>query len=344
MTAARWAEVRIGLRDSIGTKLELRLGDPSESDVDRRTAMNVPERTPGRGVTKEKLHFMAAVSRSDGQATVAKLAEATADLVARIDAAWPYQIAPKVRLLPRDLTRQQLLQVTDRAQPGIPIGINEQQLAPVYLDLVGEPHLIAFGDAESGKTNLLRLIARGIEERYTPDEARFVIADFRRSLLGGVSEKHVMEYAANGQALAKLLTDVRNSIAKRLPGPDVTPTQLRERSWWQGPEVYLLVDDYDLVATPGNNPLSPLLDVLPQARDIGLHIIVTRRVGGASRALFEPVLQRMRELDTPGLLMSGNREEGQLLGNLRPSPQPPGRGTLIRRRDGMQLIQTAWTD
>jgi S-DNA-T family DNA segregation ATPase FtsK/SpoIIIE len=344
MTAARWAEVRVGLRDSIGTKLELRLGDPSESDVDRRTAMNVPERTPGRGVTKEKLHFMAAVSRSDGQATVAKLAEATADLVARIDAAWPYQIAPKVRLLPRDLTRQQLLQVTDRAQPGIPIGINEQQLAPVYLDLVGEPHLIAFGDAESGKTNLLRLIARGIEERYTPDEARFVIADFRRSLLGGVSEKHVMEYAANGQALAKLLTDVRNSIAKRLPGPDVTPTQLRERSWWQGPEVYLLVDDYDLVATPGNNPLSPLLDVLPQARDIGLHIIVTRRVGGASRALFEPVLQRMRELDTPGLLMSGNREEGQLLGNLRPSPQPPGRGTLIRRRDGMQLIQTAWTD
>jgi S-DNA-T family DNA segregation ATPase FtsK/SpoIIIE len=344
MTAARWAEVRVGLRDSIGTKLELRLGDPSESDVDRRTAMNVPERTPGRGVTKEKLHFMAAVSRSDGQATVAKLAEATADLVARIDAAWPYQIAPKVRLLPRDLTRQQLLQVTDRAQPGIPIGINEQQLAPVYLDLVSEPHLIAFGDAESGKTNLLRLIARGIEERYTPDEARFVIADFRRSLLGGVSEKHVMEYAANGQALAKLLTDVRNSIAKRLPGPDVTPTQLRERSWWQGPEVYLLVDDYDLVATPGNNPLSPLLDVLPQARDIGLHIIVSRRVGGASRALFEPVLQRMRELDTPGLLMSGNREEGQLLGNLRPSPQPPGRGTLIRRRDGMQLIQTAWTD
>ena len=153
-----------------------------------------------------------------------------------------------------------------------------------------------------------------------------------------------MEYAANGPALAKLLTDVRNSISKRLPGPDVTPTQLRERSWWHGPDLYLLVDDYDLVATPGNNPLAPLLDVLPQARDIGLHIIVTRRVGGASRALFEPVLQRLRELDTPGLLMSGNREEGQLFGNLRPSPQPPGRGTLVRRRDGMQLIQTAWTD
>ena len=36
--------------------------------------------------------------------------------------------------------------------------------------------------------------------------------------------------------------------------------------------------------------------------------------------------------------------EGALFGNLRPSPQPPGRGTLVRRRDGQQLIQTAFWD
>ncbi|RAO16717.1 ESX-4 secretion system protein EccC4 [Micromonospora noduli] len=83
---------------------------------------------------------------------------------------------------------------------------------------------------------------------------------------------------------------------------------------------------------------------MPQARDIGLHLIVTRRVGGVSRALYEPVLQRLRELDSPGLLMSGNREEGAVFGTLRPSPQPPGRGTLVRRRDGQQLIQTALVD
>ena len=33
-----------------------------------------------------------------------------------------------------------------------------------------------------------------------------------------------------------------------------------------------------------------------------------------------------------------------LLGNIKPSPQPPGRGTLVRRSDGIQLVQTAWTD
>jgi S-DNA-T family DNA segregation ATPase FtsK/SpoIIIE len=340
-TAARWAEIRIGMRDSIGTKLELRLGDPAESDVDRKSAINVPERSPGRGLTRDKLHFLAAVSRVDGQTTAEGLAEATAALVGRVSAAWPYQTAPKVRLLPRSLPLSDLLKAADRDEPGIPIGLNEQKLAPVYLDLAGEPHLIVFGDAGCGKTSFLRLVARSVEERYTPDQARIVVADYRRGLLGAVGKDHLLEYAPSAKAFAETLASIKGAMQNRLPGPDVTPTQLRERSWWHGPELFLLVDDYDLVATAGNNPLSALLELLPQARDIGLHLFVARRVGGAARAMYEPVLQRLRELDSPGLLMSGNREEGQLLGNLKPSPQPPGRGHLVRRRDGIQLIQTA---
>ncbi len=36
LTAVRWAEIRINMRDLLGTKLELRLGDASESEIDRR--------------------------------------------------------------------------------------------------------------------------------------------------------------------------------------------------------------------------------------------------------------------------------------------------------------------
>ncbi|HEX5594628.1 MAG TPA: type VII secretion protein EccCa [Micromonosporaceae bacterium] len=344
ITAARWAEIRINMRDLLGTRIELRLGDPSESEIDRRAAINVPEKSPGRGLTKDKLHFLAAVSRLDAQHGVDDLAEATADLVQRVRAAWPGPAAPKVRLLPRHLPVAELARLVDRSARGIPIGVNESALAPVSLDFANEPHLMVFGDAECGKTNLLRVIARSITERYTPAEARLVIADYRRGLLGAIETEHLLDYAPSAQAFAEGIGSIRSAMLNRLPGPDVTPAQLRDRSWWRGPELYLLVDDYDLVATAGNNPLSSLIDLLPQARDIGLHLILTRRVGGAARALYEPVLQRLRELDTPGLLMSGNREEGQLFGALRPSPQPPGRGTLIRRRDGQQLIQTAWSD
>jgi S-DNA-T family DNA segregation ATPase FtsK/SpoIIIE len=107
--------------------------------------------------------------------------------------------------------------------------------------------------------------------------------------------------------------------------------------------LYVLVDDYDLVATQGGvNPLTPLLEFLPQAKDVGLHLVIARRCGGASRALYEPVIARLRELSTPGIVMSGSPDEGPLLGTVKPSPMPPGRGTLISRKSGQQLIQLAY--
>jgi S-DNA-T family DNA segregation ATPase FtsK/SpoIIIE len=299
---------------------------------------------PGRGLTRDKQHFLSAIPRVDGSQLLGDLSDGVTDLVKRISEGWRGRPAPKVRLLPRKLAVADLARVADRDKPGIPIGLNETHLAPVYLDLATEPHLIVFGDAECGKTNLLRLIGRSIMDRYTPEQARLVVADFRRGLLGAFPAEYQLAYAPSGQSLTETLASVRQAITNRLPGPDVTADQLRSRSWWRGPEVYVMVDDYDLVAGSGGNPVSALADLLPQARDVGLHLILARRAGGASRALYEPVIQRLRELDTPGLLMSGNREEGALLGTLKPSPQPQGRGFLVRRADGTQLIQTAWVE
>ncbi len=115
-------------------------------------------------------------------------------------------------------------------------------------------------------------------------------------------------------------------MQRRRPGPDVTTAQLRDRSWWTGPECFVLVDDYELVVTASANPLAGLLEYLAQARDIGLHLVLARRAGGAGRALYEPMLQRLREVGTPGLVLSGERDEGALVGDVRPRPLPPGRG------------------
>jgi len=54
------------------------------------------------------------------------------------------------------------------------------------------------------------------------------------------------------------------------------------------------------------------------------------------------ILQRLRELASPGMVMSGSKDEGTLLGNIRPQPLPPGRGWLVTRRGGNRLIQVAW--
>ena len=224
----------------------------------------------------------------------------------------------------------------------LPLGLSEERLAPVLLDVSADPHFVCFADAESGKTALLRGLAHQIVTRYRPEQARLVIVDYRRSLLGAVASDHLISYTSSAAALTQALAELVESLQRRLPGPDVTPEQLRARSWWTGPDVFVLVDDYDLVAGAATNPLAVLLDLLPQARDVGLHLVVARRTGGASRAVFEPVLARLRELSSPGIVMSGSRDEGVLLGTVRPGPQPPGRGWLVGRRHGERLVQVGW--
>ncbi len=60
LTASCAMEVRANLKDLLMNRLELRLGDPMDSELDRKAAGNVPAGVPGRGITPEALHFMAA--------------------------------------------------------------------------------------------------------------------------------------------------------------------------------------------------------------------------------------------------------------------------------------------
>ncbi|MCD2192514.1 type VII secretion protein EccCa [Actinomycetospora endophytica] len=330
IAVSRWAELRPALKDLLGTRVELRLGDPGESEVDRRVAATVPAGHPGRGLSPDRHHVLVAVPG--------------ADLVPAVAAAWDGAAVPPVRLLPERVEVGTLPGPDDGERHLLPIGVDEDRLAPVLLDTSADPHLVVYADGESGKTALLRLLAHQIVTRHTPEQARLMIVDYRRGLLGAVDSEHLISYTSSAEALTAAVTDLVASLRRRLPGPDVTPEQLRARSWWTGPEVFLLVDDYDLVAAPSGNPLAPLVDLLAQAKDVGLHLVVARRAGGSARAMFEPLLTRLRELATPGLVGHGSREEGPLVGTARPGPRPPGRAVLVTRRHGETLVQLAWRD
>ncbi len=334
-TAPRWMDFRPAIRDLFGSKLELRLGDPSDSAVSRKAAMNVPQDRPGRGVTAESLHFLSV------RPELAGYGGDSSNVAKAVAAAWQGPPAPKVRLLPPVLPFTHL-DLSAIAGLRLPIGIAEADLQQVAIDFAAEPHFLLFGDAECGKSAFLRALATTVVNCFSPEQARIILVDYRRSLLGSVSTDHLIGYGSAAAHTADLIDSVGGYMQGRLPGPDVTPQQLRDRSWWTGPECFVLVDDYDLVANGPNNPLLPLLEYLPQARDIGLHLVITRRSGGAGRALFDPVIQRLRELSSPGLVMSGSKDEGALIGNVRPAPMPPGRGWLVTRKEGVRLIQTAY--
>ncbi|WP_092551020.1 type VII secretion protein EccCa [Actinoplanes derwentensis] len=336
LAATRWSEIRPSLRDLLGSRFELRLGDVLESEVGGRAAAGVPA-APGRGLTTQGYHFLSAVPRLDGVTSADDLSSAVRTLVEDMDDAWTGSRAPEVRLLPDNLP------VTALPEPAgdirVPLGWDEHRLAPVHHDFDQSPHLLVFGDEQTGKTNLLRLIARAVTTRYTAAQARVLFGDFRGELYDAVPAEYRIGYATNADALAELAENAAVSMRARLPGADVTPDRLRLRDWWSGPRLFLLIDDYDLAAGAGAGPLQPLQDLLAQGSVIGMHLVVARSSSGAMRGMMDPLLRRMWELGNPGMLFSYPREEGKFLGEAGPRLLPPGRAQLVTRRS-VQLVQT----
>jgi len=346
VTASRWAEIRPALKDQLGTRIELRLGDPADSEMDRKRARQITDCPPGRGITRDGREMVIALPRLDGQSSIAGLADAINASGAWLQGRYPGRGAPPVELLPVHVDRDAVIAATpnERLATRVLLGLGETELRPVILDFEEQPHLIILGNAECGKTTALRILCLDIVRIATADSAQLLIVDFRRTLLGVVESDHLTGYAMSAAALTSQLPAVIDRLRARMPGDDVTQQQLRTRSWWSGPEIYVVVDDYDLVAGATGNPLASLVEFLPHAKDLGLHLVVARRSGGAARAMFEPLLGQMRDLGCMGLMMSTNPDEGVLLGSVRPSPLTPGRGTLIRRSHPDQLIQVAWSD
>ena len=395
LTANRWAEVRPGLRDNLGGRLELRLNDPLESEVGRAAAAGLPE-LPGRGLTPSGLQFQAALPGPPDA------------ILHRARSAPGGGVAPRLRLLPTLLEEAALTCASTEQEgarsgagglDGLPFAAEEHRLEVVGLDLFGgSPHLLVFGDADCGKSSLLRLIANGVAARVPASAVGMVVVDPRRGLADLAALPNLVGYAGTTAAVAEAVDWLRQRLEDRMAaGRDLAPEPVaawaatgRGRPVHAGsngssgglgrpidagpngsgpagpnavgqgsdrphnlsldavgphavePRYLLLVDDYDLLPATSGSLLLPLLDLLGLGRELGFHLVLARRVAGAARAGFEPVVQRLRELGGPGMVMCGDPGEGPVLGGQRAALLPPGRGFYVCPPRETTLVQVAY--
>lgn len=349
VSAARWMDFRSEAQDLFGSRLELHTANPKESIVHREGAARIPKGRPGRGIDMAGHEMMIGLPRADAEQDPTTVSQGVAYTVKKIREHLVAGEGPKLRLLPEQITIDSILeqlpeqQILPRGGGDMILGVEESRLGPLVFNTRTESHLYLFGDSRTGKSTFLRSIMKEITRLYTPGEARIITIDMRRTLMDDVPKDHTLRYITNHDSAMKDMREMAQFLRKRLPGPEVTAEQIRERSWWSGPELWVLVDDYDLAATMSGNPLMELVDLLPQASDIGLHLVITRRMGGAARATFEKVLQMMGDLAVTGILLSGNPSEGAIINGVKPKRAIPGRAQVIHRDLGVVAAQMAWT-
>ncbi|OKH65714.1 peptidase S49 [Mycobacterium sp. SWH-M5] len=351
ITTPRWTELKSRVRDYLGTKIEFRLGDVNETQIDRITR-EIPANRPGRAVSLEKHHLMMGVPRLDGVHSADNIVDAISSAVQQIAGRHTEQ-APQVRVLPERIYLHQL----DPNPPGpdsdyrtrwqIPLGVREADLTVAYNQMHLTPHLLIFGAPKSGKTRIAHAVAQAICKRNSPQQVRFMLADYRSGLLDAVPQSHLLDAGAinrNSATLEEAIKALAVNLKKRLPPPDLTTAQLRARSWWSGPDVVLLVDDWHMVTAAAGmvSPMAPLGPLLPAAADIGLHIIVTCQMSMAHRATMDKFVGAAYGAGSPTLFLSGEKNDFPSR-DIIVKKRPPGQAFLVGP-DGKEVIQAAYVD
>jgi type VII secretion protein EccCb len=351
ISTPRWTGLRARVRDYLGTKVEFRLGDVNETQIDR-IAREVPANRPGRAVSSEKHHLMIGVPRLDGVHSAEDIVPALSAAVQEVAARHTDQ-APLVRVLPERIHLHEL----DPNPPGpetdyrtrwtIPLGVRESDLSVAYNSMYTTPHQLIFGAAKSGKTRIAHAISQAICARNSPDQVRFIVVDYRSGLLDAVPETHLLAAGAinrNHATLEESMKALAINLKKRLPPSDLTTAQLRSRSWWSGPDVVLLVDDWHMIVAAAGvmSPMAHLAPLLPAAADIGLHIIATCQMSQASRASMDKFVGAAYGAGTPTMFLSGEKSDFPSR-EIIVKRRPPGQAFLVTP-DGKEVIQAAYVD
>lgn len=370
VASPRHADFKASLKDNCGSRVELRLNDPLNSEVDRKRASIIPE-IPGRGITHipgkrsvelpggDVRDFLIALPLTNQELPSVSGQPITTDIDVNLQTSVSQLnvsnriSAPPVRLLPLDYQRSELVQrrsnegfrpsslprQSGQANLVVPLGIGEAELEPLSIDFGVETHFLIFADSRSGKTTALRHIITSLVEVNTPDQVMVLLVDYRRGLLGVLPDESYGYHVSTEQDLVQKLTSLTAQLPRRLPSSDVTATQLQERSWWTGPDIFVVIDDCDQVVTHRSDPLMPLMEFIARGRDLGLHVILTHRTGGASRVIWgTSLVAELKALYSPGIVMSGSKDEGALLGTVKAAEQPPGRGVFVCR-EHVEVLQ-----
>ncbi|MFE4459533.1 FtsK/SpoIIIE domain-containing protein, partial [Nocardia tengchongensis] len=260
----------------------------------------------------------------------------------------PGQRAPEVRLLPSRISLDEITAGTP--QPGtaaqrmvVPFGVRESTLGPAAIDFAVSTHLVVLGSSGSGKSTVLAALLASIRRQFTPDQARVLLVDYRRRHMDAIAGDQLIGYLTSEREVMEGLPPFIEKMRSRRAPRGVTSQQLKDRSWWSGPEIFVVVDDYHMVAQRGQlNPLEPLKDIIVDGRDTGLHVIAARNIAQADSALYDNVLGQIKNLNSSGFIMDGSKMDGILIGDVKATAQPVGRGIFVEplhsRRD---LVQAA---
>jgi S-DNA-T family DNA segregation ATPase FtsK/SpoIIIE len=325
MTTASPTLVRLRIASSFGQAITLRLADRA----DYGAVLSLPEGyepapVPGRGLVKGRPTLECQVALPAVRAGEAEQTAAVRRLARTMNEAWSGPRPWCVRTLPEHVSLLGLLPAEPR-RDGLavtPVGLSEDELEPLLVDLRDGPHFAISGPPRGGKSTLLRTWLLALAASVPPDRLRLFLADLSRDGLTGL-------YGLPGP----LLIDAGADVPVLLDALE-QPTE-------PGVTTILAIDDLEgLQRSSDSDALARLVRVIRERR-AGTHVLL---VGSSASfaASYDGVGYAIKETQTGFIIGGTDYDDLQVLGISVPHAEasrglPPGRGFYARRKRYVRL-------
>ena len=347
----QWMSVPYDLLPRLSTRIELRISDHRESDMDRERAKTVPDQ-PGRGLTRGGRHFLmnapvATTTATGGHGAVTydqSSVEATCQLIAQSWQRLGVGAAPPLPELPTELHWDELGPVPAGT---LKLGVGEVALDTIGVDLTAATNFYVVGSSGSGRTTVMRTLVSAIQDTFSPAQAQIVAFDPDLKLAAYIEAEylalHVDNPSVDVSAIAAHLA--KRFTSERRPPENATT---HERAQWRfsGPRFFIVIDDLHLFNAPGSSMTSRLMPalepVIERGRQMGVHVLAS--LNGSKWQATNASNKMVTAMDRAGagvLILDGTREDGVIVDGLRAAARAPGRGELVYRKAGRQLMQVA---
>ena len=321
-------------------RIQLRLSNPDETQMGegferKKAARNTLDR-PGFGVTREGFEFLVGVPEVAGVAGQRVGTRHIGTLIADLTGVGRVETLARLpgRIGLGEVAAAFAGSAADRDPLNMPFGIGESALQPVAVPTRVVPNMLVVGRQLCGKTTTLAAFGQLIVARCTPEQAQITIIDPKTSLIGKIQGDHVRAYAYTADDIDTVIAELTQLLRDRLPPSGLSQQELLNRSNWDGPHHFILIDDEQELRPHGvvgkNAATAPLWGLIERSREIGLHVIASRLPGNwAGVSVTNPFLQKMTGSRAPTLFMDNDPAAVKVFGRTGAQQLPPGRGLLV---------------
>lgn len=231
------------------------------------------------------------------------------------------------------------------------LGLRENDLSTQYWTPEVDGHLVVMGDAQCGKSTTLRTLATQINDyaNAAPADRKPIVMvfDLQESLLGAIETNNLAPggYVYRPGQVKAAVESLRALVANRASDEVLDQDELLRRrtaatAAFEGPEIFILIDDYEGFVQGYEDPFDPIKSVIEMGPRSGVRVIASHTKDQGVWQMGRGLLPKARVAGAPVLLMSDKDLTINLVGRVKGMVLPAGRGLYIER-DRSMMVQAA---